>query len=225
MRKIIAMLLLVGMTVSARADVIPLPDDLPTITALISLHKKMKKAEDNAAEKVTVSYGTQTEATKETNTFYVARSTLDSKLNNAYSYVVLAGALSSTTTSLYRLIEEYTTLTKAASKTIFKKPMCTWYYMEANYALAKEVKSLKVLVASLTASGTNVLRSSMEEKLTLTFQIKASIEKMRSIIDRTYWWCSVVATGGFKFYYVWDILNSDVTDAIAKGIINQWCNG
>lgn len=225
MRKIIAILLLMATTgiTSSRAAVYP--KDLPTITALISLHKKMKKAEDKAAEKVTLSYGTQTKATKETNTFYVARSTLDSKLNNAYSYVVLAGALSSTTTSLYRLINEYSTLTQAASKTIFKKPMCTWYYLEANYALSKEVKSLKVLVTSLTASGTNVLRSSMEEKLTLTFQIKASIEKMRSIIDRTYWWCSVVATGGFKFYYVWDILNSDVTDAIAKGIINQWCNG
>ena len=100
--------------------------------------------------------------------------------------------------------------------------MATWYYAEANYALAKEVKATKALLATMTASGMNIMRSSMDEKLNLIFAIKGQIEKMRDIIDRTYWWCSVVVNGGFKHYYIWDILNSEVTDAIARGIINQW---
>jgi hypothetical protein len=31
-----------------------------------------------------------------------------------------------------------------------------------------------------------------------------------------------VAVGGFHYDYIWDILNSEVTDEIATGLINQW---
>lgn len=223
MKKIVMLISLSLLSIcEISAGVVPLPNDLPTIEALISLHKKMKKAEDAALEKIGISLAEQGQVTKKTNKFNEARTTLNGKVNNAYSYVVLAGALSSTTRSLYDLIKEYTTFTKAASSTLFKKPMATWYYAEANYALAKEVKATKALLATMTASGMNIMRSSMDEKLNLIFAIKAQIEKMRDIIDRTYWWCSVVVNGGFKHYYIWDILNSEVTDAIARGIINQW---
>lgn len=205
-----------------KADIIPIPNDLPTIEALMSLHKTMKKAEDKALEKIGVSYGIQTEVSKNTSKFNEVRTTLDSKLNNKYSYIIFAGAISTTTRSLYNLLQEYTRFTKAASSTLFKKPMCTWYYMEANYALAKEIKATKVLIATMTANGFNLSRSSMDEKMNLIFTVKSSIDKMRDIIDRTYWWCSVVVNGGFKYYFIWDILNSNVTDEIAKGIINQW---
>lgn len=208
--------------VNMYADLIPLPADLPSIEALMSLHKTMKSAEDKALNKITLSYVTQTEATKQTIKFNDVKTTLNSKLNNAYSYVVFAGSLSSTTKSLYDLINEYSTFTKAASSTLFKKPMCTWYYVEANFALAREIKNLKAQIATFTASGFNLMRSSMQEKLDMIMYMKTTIEKMRGIINRTYWWCSVVVQEGFKFYYISDILNSDVTDNLAKSIINKW---
>ena len=62
----------------------------------------------------------------------------------------------------------------------------------------------------------------MDEKLDLINNIKNSIDAMRGIIDSAYWWASAVAIGGFHYDYIWDILNSDVTDAIAKEVINQW---
>ena len=46
------------------AGVVPLPNDLPTIEALISLHKKMKKAEDAALEKIGISLAEQGQVTK-----------------------------------------------------------------------------------------------------------------------------------------------------------------
>ena len=61
-----------------RADV-ELPADLPTIEALISLHKMMKTEEDKAMEKIAVSFGEQSIVTKGAKKFNDARTTLDSK--------------------------------------------------------------------------------------------------------------------------------------------------
>ena len=187
-----------------RADV-ELPADLPTIEALISLHKMMKAEEDKAMEKIAVSYGEQSIVTKGAQKFNDARTTLDSKLSNAYSYVLLAATLASTSTSPF-----------------LKKPMVGWYYMEAMYACEREIKNIKALYTTMTASGINVMKASMDEKMNLLFQLKTSIDNMRGIIDNAYTWCSIVAIGGFKHDYIWDILNSEVKDKIAEDIINNW---
>lgn len=223
MKKIIVLIVVAVFTIQSQASVVP--HDMPTIIALISLHKNIKKAEDAALKKVSTSYVVQTDVTSNTNTFHAARTTLNTKLKNAYSYVVFAGAISSTSVSLYKLIDEYTELSKSASKSFFKKPMCTWYYMETNLKLAKEVKALKVLLATLTASGTNIMLSTMADKLNLIYQIKGKIDSMRNLITRTYWWCKSVFSSGFKMFYIWDVLNSNVTDGIAKGVIDLWCKG
>ena len=86
------------------ADVIPTPRDPATIEALISLHKLIKGEEDKALAKVTTSFGEQSIITKGATKFNNVRTTLDSKLNNGYSYVILASALGSTVNSMYRLI-------------------------------------------------------------------------------------------------------------------------
>ncbi len=44
---------------------------------------------------------------------------------------------------------------------------------------------------------------------------------MRGIIDSANVWCSLITVGGFRYDYIWDILNSEVTDKIAEGVINQ----
>ena len=204
-----------------RADV-ELPADLPTIEALISLHKMMKAEEDKAMEKIAVSFGEQSIVTKGAQKFNDARTTLDSKLSNAYSYVLLAATLASTSTSLYQLIRDYADFTGDAAKKFLKKPMVGWYYMEAMYACEREIKNIKALYTTMTASGINVMKASMDEKMNLLFQLKTSIDTIRGIIDNAYTWCSIVAIGGFKHDYIWDILNSEVKDKIAEDIINNW---
>ena len=84
------------------ADVIPTPRDPATIEALISLHKLIKGEEDKALAKVTTSFGEQSIITKGATKFNNVRTTLDSKLNNGYSYVILAGALGSTSNTRSR---------------------------------------------------------------------------------------------------------------------------
>ena len=64
MRKLL--IVIIGLTVwlhPVHADV-EMPADLPTIEALISLHKMMKAEEDKAMEKIGVSFGEQSVVTK-----------------------------------------------------------------------------------------------------------------------------------------------------------------
>jgi hypothetical protein len=204
------------------AGAIPLPNDLPTIEALISLHKLIKHDEDRAMERVAASFGEQSLVTKGVGKFNDVRTTLNTKLSNGYSYILLASSLSTTANSLYKLIDEYSKFTGLAFKYVTKKPAVAWYYTEANYACAREIKNIKGLYLSLTASGMNIMKASMDEKMDILFSLKASIDNMRRIIDSAWTWCSIITEGDFRYDYIWDILNSDVTGEIAKDVINKW---
>ena len=163
--------------------------------------------EEKALEKVAASYGEQSMVTKGATKFNDVRTTLNTKLNNAYSYVILGTALASTGTDLYKLISIYGEFTKNTAKYAFKKPAVMWYYTEANYACAREV------------------RASMDEKLELVNTLHSYISNMLGIIDQANLWCSIVAMGGFHYDYIWDILNSDVRDEIATQVIGKWSKG
>ena len=221
MRRII-LIMMAFFLIQGKALAIEWPQDFPTIEALISLHKMIKGEEDAARDKIAVSFGEQSLVTKGANKFNDARTTLDSKLSNGYSYVLLAASLSYTASSMYKLIKEYSEFAQLSVQYSTKKPMVAWYFAEANLACSREIKNIKALYLTMTASGLNVMKASMDEKLNLVNSIKTSIDTMRGIIDSAYCWASIVAVGGFHYDYIWDILNSEVTDEIAAGLINQW---
>ena len=219
MRRIFLIMMAV-LLIQGKALAIEWPQDFPTIEALISLHKMIKGEEDAARDKIAVSFGEQSMVTKGANKFNDARTTLDSKLSNGYSYVLLAASLSYTASSMYKLIQEYSEFAQLSVQYSTKKPMVAWYFAEV--ACSREIKNIKALYLTMTASGLNVMKASMDEKLILVNSIKTSIDTMRGIIDSAYCWASIVAVGGFHYDYIWDILNSEVTDEIATGLINQW---
>ena len=221
MRRII-LIMMAFFLIQGKALAIEWPQDFPTIEALISLHKMIKGEEDAARDKIAVSFGEQSLVTKGANKFNDARTTLDSKLSNGYSYVLLAASLSYTASSMYKLIQEYSEFAQLSVQYSTKKPIVAWYLAEANLDCAREIKNIKALYLTMTASGLNVMKASMDEKLNLVNSIKTSIDTMRGIIDSAYCWASIVAVGGFHYDYIWDILNSEVTDEIATGLINQW---
>ena len=221
MRRII-LIMMAFFLIQGKALAIEWPQDFPTIEALISLHKMIKGEEDAARDKIAVSFGEQSLVTKGANKFNDARTTLDSKLSNGYSYVLLAASLSYTASSMYKLIQEYSEFAQLSVQYSTKKPMVAWYFAEANLACSREIKNIKALYLTMTASGLNVMKASMDEKLNLVNSIKTSIDTMRGIIDSAYCWASIVTVGGFHYDYIWDILNSEVTDEIATGLINQW---
>lgn len=220
--RIIIIALALGLISSQSAHAFDLPNDQPTIEALISLHKCIKKDEDQALVRLTTSFGEQSLVTKGANKFNDVRTALDSKLNNAYSYVVLAGAISSTATSLYQLVKEYKDFTTNTFSHVTKKPFVAWYYTDANLAISREVKHCYKLYASVAASGINLMKASMDEKLNLVLTLKQSIDRARYIIDNANLYCYMMTDCGWKPDYIWEILNSEVKDEIAKAVIKKW---
>lgn len=200
------------------------PRDLPTFEALMALHKAVKKDEDQAVARIATSFGEQSLVTKGAKKFNDVRSTLDSKLNNAYSYVVLAGAISSTANSLYMLTKEYKDFTVNTYKYVAKKPFVAWYYTDANVAIAREIKHARKLYASVAASGINLMKASMDEKLNLVMTLKNTIDNARRIIDNANLYCYLVTDCGWKPDYIWEILTSSVKDEIVEGVVGKWNN-
>ena len=219
------LLILCFLIITSQVKAFDLPKDLPTFEALMALHTCVKKDEDAALQRVATSFGEQSLVTKGAKKFNEVRSTLDTKLNNAYSYVVLAGAISSTANSLYLLTKEYADFTENTYQTVLKKPFVAWYYTEANVAIAREIKHCYTLYAAVAASGINVMKASMNEKLNLVMTLKTSIDRARYIIDNANLYCYMITECGWNPDYIWEILTSDVKDEIAKIVINNWNKG
>ena len=160
---------LLSLPVRVSAGVIP--KDLPTIEALIALHKAVKKDEDKAMQRVAASFGEQSLLTKGAGKFNDVRTTL------AHSYLVLAGAISATANALYQLVKEYKDFTSNTFGHVSKKPFVAWYYADANLAISREVKHCYKLYASVAASGINLMKASMDEKLNLVMTLKTTIDR------------------------------------------------
>lgn len=200
------------------------PKDMPTFEALMALHKAVKKDEDQALARIATSFGEQSLVTKGAEKFNDVRSTLDTRLNNAYSYVVLAAAISSTASSLYLLTKEYKDFTVNTYRHVSEKPFVAWYYTEANVAIAREIKHARKLYATVAASGINLMKASMDEKLNLVMSLKDTIENARRIIDNANLYCYLVTDCGWKPDYIWEILTSSVKDEIVEGVVGKWNN-
>ena len=215
-------IILIAMLLPFKSLAFDFPKDLPTFEALMALHKTVKKDEDQALARIATSFGEQSLVTKGAEKFNDVRSTLDTRLNNAYSYVVLAAAISSTASSLYLLTKEYKDFTANTYKYVSKKPFVAWYYAEANVAIAREIKHAQKLYATVAASGINLMKASMDEKLNLVMSLKDTIENARRIIDNANLYCYLVTDCGWKPDYIWEILTSDVKDEIVSSVIGRW---
>ena len=220
-RILLSLLLLIGCLSPINAGIVG-PDDLPTISALISLHKAMAKAEEASVKQVGVSYGEQQLATNNASKFNELRTTLNTKLNNAHQWVILAGAISKTTLDVGNTTNEYIQFVGLTRKNLFRKPQIAWYFAEANYNVSKRVTLLKKSVALLVASETNILKASLSERIDMIYDIQDQVAVIRGIISQTLFWSRCVDIGGFKYDYVWDILNSDVYESIANDLIGKW---
>ena len=217
-----AIAMLAALLLPLKSTAFDWPKDMPTFEALMALHKAVKKDEDQALARIATSFGEQSLVTKGAKKFNDVRSTLDTRLNNAYSYVVLAAAISSTASSLYLLTKEYKDFTVNTYRHVSENPFVAWYYTEANVAIAREIKHARKLYATVAASGINLMKASMDEKLNLVMSLKDTIENARRIIDNANLYCYLVTDCGWKPDYIWEILTSEVKDGIVSAVVNKW---
>ena len=89
----------------------------------------------------------------------------------------------------------------------------------------RQIQHCYRLYATVAASGINLMKASMDEKLNLVMTLKASIDRARYIIDNANLYCFLVTDCGWKPDYIWEILNSNVKNEIAERVINKWNQG
>ena len=102
------------------------------------------------------------------------------------------------------------------------KPFVAWYYADANVAIAREIKHAQKLYATVAASGINLMKASMDEKMNLIMSLKDTIENARRIIDNANLYCFLVTDCCWKPDYIWEILTSSVKDEIVTAVVNKW---
>ncbi len=100
------------------------PKDLPTIEALIALHKAIKKDEDKGHASGWLRVWGAVAGEKGAKSFNDVRTTLNTKMNNAYSYLVLAGPFLQRPTHCIMLVTEYKDFTVQHLQAMKKKPFC-----------------------------------------------------------------------------------------------------
>lgn len=215
-------MMLMSFTVSIKAASYAIPADLPTIEQLQELHKLFSKAEEEAKNKVETSSGIQGFITDNTNKFKEARDVWDSKLQMANQWVSLASILGNISLETVDLTKDYAEYTKLMAKNIVKKPIIDFYYAQTNYEIVQFIKLAQKQLATLFLSTGDVLKASMEERLTMALSIEGVINHVHDMISQSLWWCQAVDSRIIKVDYFWEIINSDFLHDLSQQAISDW---
>jgi len=215
-------LALVAALPMSAGKVIPLPRDLPTIEALINLHKMVRKEEAVATARLVSTEAEQSLISKGTAKVREVREYLDTRSSNAYSYVMFASSLSSASLALYKLINDYSEFTRYVASTVADKPGVVWYFTNAQVSINRQIKHLQRLMVKMTAQGFNLIKATMDERLNMVFTIQSGIESIRGIIHNASLYCSLVGDGYWRPDYAKEIMNSEIMHDIAKKVISRW---
>lgn len=198
------------------------PDDFPTIEALISAHKHMKKAEDLAVLELGAIEETHSLTQKATAAVNRTRSVLNRRMSDANSYMSLALQLSNVTTKTAGIVESYADFTKMCYNSAQKNPFVLAYYTNANLQLKKEIKHVERLIAGYSAAGINIVKATMEEKYRILALISNELFRIEMIISRARFMCRSVMSSGVQMWHVDDIIRSDLSDLISEKLIALW---
>lgn len=199
-----------------------LPGDLPTLEALIALHKEMKKNEDTALTQVTTVTAEQEVTTNISSKISDIKQTLNTRLNDVNSYLMFATTITNTTQKLQYLINEYENFIKVCTPVVKEKPQVSVRYAGTHKQLAEETKRLSKSITAFSATGLNILKASMDEKYKLIYLIDDSITRMRGVIskNRNY----ILYTAGRNMWTadVRDIITDPMMKSVSDRLIQQW---
>lgn len=203
-------------------DVIPLPNDQPTIEALIDAHKKMRKAEDLAVLEITAIEETHRLTDKAAKAFNQTRTVLNKRMSDVNSYIMLATRLTKVTLSMKKLVGDYKDFTTLTYQNALKHPMAMFYFTRANLLLKKEIEHLTHLIAGYVSSQVNILKATMKEKYQMLSEIEMSIANLHRIIMHNDLVCRSMLYTGIKIWHIQDIFNKETQELILHKIIALW---
>ena len=185
-----------------------LPNDLPTIEALIDQHKECMSAEDESNRQLAANASIKAMVKDVAQKYDDVKTILDKKSNDALSYLALAAEMSRCVTN--------------AADHLKGKPLVAWYAFEANYKVSKEIKNIRKLYLAVAASETQFFRATNKERMNIIWTLNQSITNMRDVIQQAYVWCDLLVGGYIHESHIWEIIDTSVLEEIGKSVIKDW---
>ena len=175
-----------------------LPNDLPTIEALIDQHKECMSAEDESNRQLAANASIKAMVKDVAQKYDDVKTILDKKSNDALSYLALAAEMSRCVTNTVRLTNEY------------------------SYKVSKEIKNIRKLYLAVAASETQFFRATNKERMNIIWTLNQSITNMRDVIQQAYVWCDLLVGGYIHESHIWEIIDTSVLEEIGKSVIKDW---
>lgn len=220
--KIILFVILVSLVSPCSIFAAVAPDDLPTIEALIDVHKRMRKAEDLAVLELTTIEETHSLTKKSTIDFNRTRTALNKRMSDVNSYLSLALQLTNITLKVKNLLENYVDFSETTYRHALSQPFTLAYYVNANVKIKKEVEHVSKMVAGFTAAGINLLKATMQEKYMVLGQIDTAVGRINRVISHANLVCRGMVRTGVKSYHIKEIINDKTNKEIADKLIGLW---
>lgn len=205
----------------AIADDLSLPKDLPTIEVLVELHKQMRKNEDASLEQHLLITGQQEIITHTSGKINDVKSTLNSKLNDVNSYLLLASSISNTCQNLAYLIDELRVFTTVTGPIVIMKPYTAPYYYNTITKVDEAVGKLSQSIAGFTI-GMNIWKASIQEKFKLLSFIDASVSKIRNILHSSSNYIRYSTRRDIIIKSVRDIWPDEFRSTLTNDLIDKW---
>lgn len=223
MRNLLILLLFMPlvMALPARADITP-PSDVPTVEALIALHKTLAKWEQAARNNIVLGITEQNNISTHTNKFHQARTMLNSKLEAGHQWIILAAGISQLSLSVVDLTKEFVEYTKYFTKYVKKKPVIAFQYAISSYQIEQKVNLLTKSMMTLGASSFGAYKASMKERQQMVWELEAEVESIKDIINKSYWWCRCVIAGDVSTKHFLDYVTDEWREKNAARVIQQW---
>lgn len=196
------------------------PTDMPTITALIELHKGVAKQQSRAVARIGKSAEGQLLIKQKAENIENNTTTMRSRTNNVHSWVILAGTLTKAANEIDALIKEYTEFQTTTYNAFKQNSQALWYYQKSNEDIAREIKRARQVFTGL--AGTSVMQATMAERLQLAYRIVDIIETARRIIYRASIYVTTMVPHDNIFITLQNSLSEEDKNALIKQTVSTW---
>lgn len=196
--------------------------DFPNMELFISLHKKNAAAEKASLRQLETSALLVNQIKKGVEKVKNGRDILATRTKDVTGNAIIWLRVASIGKQLAELTNSFIEYTKEIPRFTEENPMNLWYYTEALNSCYDEAKNLKKRLESLGAAQLDLMHATMDEKLMLINNIEASINTCKLILENAYLYARFPIYEGYTYYFIWDIIDSKTTDAIAHEVINLY---
>lgn len=196
--------------------------DFGNMELFISLHKQNAKAEKESLHQLQTSFGIVTQIKKGVAKVKEGRDILANRTKDITGNAIIWLRVASIGKQLVELTNSFVEYTGEIPKLTKDNPMNLWYYTEALTSCYDEAKNLRKRLESLGAAQLDLMHATMDEKLMLINNIESSIRTCKMILDDAYFYARFPIYKGYTRLFIWDILDSKTTDAIANEVIKLY---